>query len=333
MSAPVLQASVLLPTYNRRELLREAIESLCRQTVDPRTFEVVIVDNCSTDGTDQMIESIRRQAPFEIVYRKLDRNGGCFRSLNLSAEMARTEILASLDSDCWAAPDWLERGIAAFREDPELAFVAGHIGDKPGQPVTFFSLRNGAPREENLFYPSGNCFYRRSAFLGFGGYDEKLSYGDVGTSPVGCADSDLAWRMREAGCRYRYCGDAVAYHEVKTVPPLDWLKAHWRIVAVPALIRRHPGLRALLTWKLFFQRYNVYFYLLLAGLVLGVAVHPACLLLALPFIGNAVRSSGHRFSPARIPRLAARVVWLGLRQAVICSSLVYGSVRARTLVL
>lgn len=330
---PMLQASVLLPTYNRRQLLKEAIESLYGQTVSPDCFEVIVVDNCSSDGTEEMIEALRKEAPFEIVYRRMERNGGCFRSLNLSAQMARTEILASLDSDCWADPDWLRKGIQAFRENPELAFVAGHIADKPGQPVTFFSLRNGAPRGENLFYPSGNCFYRRNIFLAMGGYDESLAYGDVGTSPVGCSDSDLAWRMREAGYPYCYCPDAVAYHEVKTVAPLDWLKAHWRIVAVPALIRRHPGLRQLLAWRLFFLRFNLLFYLLLAALALSLAVHPAFLVLAVPFIVDAARSPEHRFSPARLPKMAGRVGMLCLRQAVICSSLIYGSYRARTLVL
>ena len=330
---PKLQASVLLPTYNRKRLLKEAIESLYRQTVSAECFEVIVVDNCSTDGTEAMIESIRKQTPFEIVYRRMERNGGCFHSLNLSAQMARTEILASLDSDCWADPDWLRKGIEAFNENPELAFVSGHIADKPGQAVTFFSLRNGAPRGENLFYPSGNCFYRRSLFLAMGGYDESLAYGDVGTSPVGCADSDLAWRMREAGYTYRYCPDAIAYHEVKTVAPLEWLKAHWRIVAVPALIRRHPGLRDLLAWRLFFLRFNLLFYLFLAAMALGVLVHPVWLVLGIPFIVDAARSPEHRFSPLRLPKMAARVAMLGLRQVVICSSLIYGSYRARTLVL
>src|ERR1700733_1964870 len=105
-----LVVSVLLPSYNRGRLLKEAIESLFRQTLPPERFEVVIVDNHSIDDTQQIVAEIQPRAPFEIVYRRMDRNYGCFHSLNISVEMARCEILASFDSDAWADPEWLERG-------------------------------------------------------------------------------------------------------------------------------------------------------------------------------------------------------------------------------
>ncbi len=246
MERMTLKATVLFPTYNRERLLREAIESLCKQTVDPRLFEVIVIDNCSVDNTELMIAEMQAWVPFRIVYRKMERNGGCFHSLNVAAEMATTEILASLDSDTWADPNWLKRGIEAFESDDNIAFVSGHIADKPTQPVRFFSLRNGAPKGENPFYPSGNCFYRRSVLLKLGGFDENLSFGDVGTSPLGCSDSDLAWRMKEAGYGYVYRDDVLVYHEVSTVSPIAWLKAHWRIMAIPLLVAKHPGLRVLL---------------------------------------------------------------------------------------
>ena len=248
---PEVQVTVLLPTYNRARLLREAVESLYQQTLDPRQFVVLVIDNCSSDDTPSVIAELQQKAPFEIIYRRMEKNGGCFGSLNLGMKIAPSEIVASFDSDCWAHPEWLKRGLQGF-EEGGIAFVAGHIADKPGQPVKFFSMRNGALESENPFYPSGNCFYRKSIVREMGGFDENLAFGDVGTSPIGCADSDLAWRTIEAGHKYVYRGDVIVYHEVTVAKPLAWLKAHWRMVAIPALIRRHPGLRSYLTWGLFF---------------------------------------------------------------------------------
>ena len=324
--------TVLLPTYNRERLLREAIESLYQQTLDPKQFVVLVIDNCSTDNTPALIAELQQRAPFEIVYHRTEENGGCFRSLNLGVEMSLTEIVASLDSDCWAHPEWLKRGLEGFAGG-DIAFVAGHIADKPGQPVKFFSMRNGALPSENPFYPSGNCFYRKSIVHQMCGFDENLSFGDVGTSPIGCADSDLAWRTIEAGHKHVYRNDLIVYHEVTNLRPLPWLKVHWRMVSIPALIRKHPDLRSYLTWGLFFIPDNRLFYLMLIGLPLAALVSPWGLLLGLPFVVRLAINPGRRFSILRLPRMAARIVLLSLRQVVISSSLIYGSLRARTLVL
>ncbi|HEY3442733.1 MAG TPA: glycosyltransferase [Paludibaculum sp.] len=326
-----LALTVLLPTYNREPLLKEAIESLFQQTLDPRRFVVLVIDNCSADNTPQMIEEIRARSPFEIIYKRMEKNGGCFGSLNVGIEESQTEIIASFDSDCWADPKWLENGLDGFK-DGDVAFVAGHIADKPGQPVGFFSVRNGAPSGENPFYPSGNCFYRKSVVKQFGGFDEKLSYGDMGTSPIGCADSDLAWRMVEAGLKHVYRGDSVVYHEVTTLKPVPWLKVHWRMVSIPALIRRHPGLRSHLKWGLFFLPGSIPFYVALLSLLLALS-SPWFLLGTLPYLVESARVPGRALSLGRLLRLPARLVMLSLRQVVITTSLAYGSWRARTLVL
>lgn len=327
-----IEVTVLLPTYNRERLLREAIESLYKQTLDPDKFVVLVVDNCSTDNTEELIAELQQQAPFEIIYHRMEKNLGCFNSLNAGIEMSPTEIVASFDSDCWAHPDWLKRGLEGFAGG-DIAFVSGHIADKPGQQVKFFSLRNGAMQSENPFYPSGNCFYRKSIVRKMGGFDEHLAFGDVGTSPIGCADSDLAWRTIEAGHKYVYRDDVIVYHEVTQAKPMAWLKAHWRMVSIPALIRRHPGLRSYLTWGLFFIPDNRLFYLALIGLVLALALTPWALALAIPYLVRVAVNPGKGFSLARLPRMAGRIVMLSLRQVVISSSLLYGSLRARTLVL
>ena len=300
MSSTGLQATVLLPTYNRERLLKEAIESLFHQTLSPDSFEVLVIDNCSTDNTEAMIREIQTRAPFRITYHKNEKNLGCFGSLNLGAQMAPTEILASLDSDTWADPEWLKRGVEAFGDDPNIAFVSGYIADKPGQPVTFFSVRNGAPLTENPFYPSGNCFYRKSVFLKLGGFDNRLSFGDIGTSPLGCSDSDLCWRMKEAGYRYAFRSDVVAYHEVSQLSPIPWLKYHWRVISIPFLVSRHPGLRQILIGHLFFLPDNIFFYLMLLGVLLGMTLSGWAFILAVPYLFRTAWAPKQSFSLLRL---------------------------------
>jgi len=333
MSHADFKVSVLLPTYNRGLLLKEALESLVRQTLAPELFEVVVVDNHSTDHTEAIVRDFQARSPFEIVYQRMDQNHGCFHSMNVACDLARSQILAYLDSDATADPDWLRLGLAAFGESDDISFVAGHIADKPGQPVKFFSLRNGAPEGENIFYPTGNCFYRKSVLKRFGGFDERLSFGDVGSSPIGCADSDLAWRIKEAGLRYAYRRDVVVYHEVFTLSPLPWLKAHTKLVAVPALFRKHPGMRHVLVGGLFFLRDNLYFYLALFAILAAFLISPWLLLLTLPYVARAVKIQGRGFSMRTVAKMPAILIFLGLRQMVICGSLLYGSLRARSLVL
>jgi glycosyltransferase involved in cell wall biosynthesis len=330
---PVPVVTVILPTRNRCALLKEAIESLWKQSVPPETFEILVVDNVSDDGTEQMMQEMQSKSPVTLRYHRNASNLGCFGSINLAVELARGEVIASTDSDCWADPRWIELGLEPFLNDPKVAFVAGHIADKPGQSVTFFSLRNGAPNRENLFYPSGNCFYRKRVYQELGGCVENLSFGDVGNSPIGCGDSDLAWRMKKAGYHYAYRGDAVVYHEVFQVSPWKWLKAHARMFVMPELLRRHPELRELLLWRLFFSWDNILFYLAILACVATIWLGPWALLGMLPHVLRAALLGGVRRAVLNLPKSIARVILYSARQSVICGSLIYGSVRARNPVL
>jgi glycosyltransferase involved in cell wall biosynthesis len=324
--------SVIIPTRNRRELLREVLDSLIGQTLAADRFEVIVVDNCSEDSTREMVAEYGERVKFRLRYHRMPSNQGAVRSRNTGASLASAPVYAFTDSDCRVSPAWLERGLAAIA-GTNAGFVAGPTLNKPGQEVRFFTVGAVDVGGENPIYPTCNILYPASVFWQMGGFDEGVYIADAGGAPIECADADLAWRTKEAGYESVFAPDLVVYHEVRRATPWEWLAAHFRVMLIPELIRRHAGLRPrLLWWGPFCLADNVLFYVAVAGAVAGV--WSAWLLaLCLPFLCRVVRISSRNPSLAQLPKLPAQMFFLTLRQALICGSLIYGSFRFRSLVL
>lgn len=328
-----LLVTVLIPTRNRARLLREVIEAIWKQDFPKDRFEIVVVDNISDDGTAEMMEDLIKRSPCSMRFHVMPVNKGPAHSRNTGAKIARGKILAFTDSDCAPETDWLAKGTKPFESD-DVSFVTGPVFYKPGQPVSFFSRTVGELHDENITYPTANAFYRRSVFLEKGGFDEKLCFNDFFQRPVECADTDLAWRIKDEGGKNVFIRDMIVYHEVENMKPVAWAMEPFRNFVVPFLVRRHPTLRGqLLKWGVFFNPENIRFYPVLIGLVLGILVHPLFLLLGLPYVLWAARAGNPDLSIRRIPRIIARVILLSARQLVSCAGLFYGSLRFRTLVL
>lgn len=330
-----IRVSVIVPTHNRSRLLRDVVGALWAQTLDPRSFEVIIVDNCSEDDTADVMKELQAGSPCCLRYHVMPENRGPARSRNTGARLAEGSILAFTDDDCRPSPQWLERGIAAFN-DPSVAFVTGPIGYKPEQVgTTGFFARDGRDiAEEHPTYSWTNILYRRDVFLEAKGSDEALCLPDFRNRVVDCGDTDLAWRIKEAGYRSAFAREALVWHELEDMKALDWIWEPFRLFVVASLIRRHPGLRwQLLQGGVFFTWANALFYLAVLGLLLGIAVRGSLALLALPYLAWALWLLRAHLSLQRIPKLAAQVALLAARQSTLCAGMIYGSIRFRSLVL
>ncbi|MDD5011868.1 MAG: glycosyltransferase family A protein, partial [Phycisphaerae bacterium] len=102
--------SVCIPTYNREHLLKETLDSVFAQTY--RDFEVVIVDDGSTDGTKQMLEN----GGYDVRYY-WQKNAGDAATRNKLIELAEGKYISFLDSDDLLYPDALEKMMAAMPQD------------------------------------------------------------------------------------------------------------------------------------------------------------------------------------------------------------------------
>lgn len=118
MTGPVV--SVVIPTYNRASLLPRAIESVIAQTVVD--WELVLVDDGSTDGTPELVESFASRLGDRWVYLR-QQNRGASGARNRGIDAARGEFVAFLDSDDEFAPQKLEKQLELFRGRPDLGLV------------------------------------------------------------------------------------------------------------------------------------------------------------------------------------------------------------------
>jgi len=328
-----IAVSVIIPTWNRKDLLSEVLDSLAHQTYPIKNYEIIVCDDGSTDGTDEMVAGFRNRFSGTVVYHRMPHNCGPARCRNVAVGIARGDIIAFTDSDCRVSPDWLSLGVKAF-ESELVAIVTGTILHKPEQQVTYFSRSHDAVTQEHPSYPAQNAMFRKSVFLQFGGFEETLCFRNFRNRQVECADTDLAWRIKEGGYETVFIKDMIVYHEIELQTALNWVVEPFRLFVVPALVKRHPGLRPrLLRWRIFMTALNVPFYLLTAGVLAALIFRsPWFLLCSLPFFFYTARACRRRYSFSTA-KTAGWLVLMTFRQACCCAGLVYGSIRFRELVL
>lgn len=208
--------SVVIPTCNRRTILSRCLAALADQTFGD--FEVIVVDDCSTDNTIDMLESLRRDRPLlRLRWFRNERHAGANASRNRGIQAASGEIVAFLDSDCIAEADWLEKLVAGFDAE-DVAAVTGLVTEPPPGNVYELALagtcrvhgRGDAPR-----LVGGNMAVRRALLAGHG-FDEDAQWrsklrGETVDSPV-CDEESLFLTFRAQGRRMRVVPDAKVMH-------------------------------------------------------------------------------------------------------------------------
>jgi GT2 family glycosyltransferase len=300
--------AVVVPTYNRRDLLLQTIRSI--EALRHQPDEVVVVSDGSTDGSDAAA------AALGVTVLRTDRAGAA-GARNRGWRTVRAEVVAFVDDDCTADPGWLDALVRPFG-DPSVGLVQGRT--VPAGPVRPHDRTIDVASEYGL-YESCNIAYRRDALDAVDGFDE--SFGTrFGGRPFG-EDTDLAWRVRRAGWRSAFAADAVVRHHVFPGTWRDSVREEWRRGRFPYLVREIPELRTLLPAGAYtLRRQSVVSQLALLSLLLATRRPPA-LLLALPHLGWLARRH-------RGPRAVARQAAL---DAVASAALLAGSVRHRSLLL
>lgn len=318
--------SVIVPCLNRKEWMQEQVRSLLAQTYPPESIEIIAVDNGSTDGLWEWLETesaADHKIPLRCYRNESGRRTG-EASRNMGITYARGSILAFTDSDCICAPDWVEKGVAAFR--PGVGIVVGQTTPPPGEkPGPLARVRAVG---EVGYFDTCNIFYSRETIERAGGFCEDLQ---PYSFQVFGYDVELGIRVRQAGYAAVYAGDAVVVHRIREQTLWQWLIEPRDLAAVPALVRRHPCVRSdMLFLRYFLSAHTALFNLMLAGFALAAVAGPWWLLSGLPFLFAKAAGGARRLAlPLRIVRVAGATARAGVTFAV----LAYASLKFRTLVL
>ncbi|MDR7541819.1 MAG: glycosyltransferase [Armatimonadota bacterium] len=233
----MVRISVVIPVFNRAEVLSATLEHLCRQDYPPDAFEVVVADDGSTEPVGQVVDGFRSRLPVRHVRQE---NGGRAAACNLGARLARYEVLLFLDCDIWAAPDTLSLH-ARHHESGDRVGVVTLSRHHPGTRVNPFMEVKGLfpdltprqPRDLSPLHAIMQCFSVRARdFWTVGGFDE-------GFRTYGWEDFELAVRLRASGVRLKLEPRPRVWHY--HVETLDSARAKQRQAGTGAVYfwRRH----------------------------------------------------------------------------------------------
>ena len=222
-----MRYTVVISTYNRARSLIETLAALSRIRT-ARSWEVLVVDNRSTDDTAAAVQKIARGYPVELryIYEPMP---GKYRAMNTAVGAARGEIIAATDDDAVVEPEWLERADEALLS-LQCDFVGGPVAPLWQQPPPAWLdlsapaiqkvlalLDYGAAVREfgaGIGWPLGvNVAYRREAFTKAGLFNPSL--GRKAGTLRSQAQREWHLRARAAGCRGFYIPDMRVQHRVE----------------------------------------------------------------------------------------------------------------------
>jgi glycosyltransferase involved in cell wall biosynthesis len=197
--------SVIIPAYNAEAFVEEAVRSVFAQTY--RDFEIIVVDDGSTDGTPDVVRSL--EGSVRLIRQ---RNQGLPAARNAGAAAATGEWLAFLDADDIWLPDKLERQMR--RADGSVVLIYtdrynfGARGDLPEVQGLVTPLLEGEIFESLLYFgnfiTASSVLIQRRVFNGLGGFYEKLKAAEDWDLWIRCAATSLAGVCREPLLRYRF---------------------------------------------------------------------------------------------------------------------------------
>jgi glycosyltransferase involved in cell wall biosynthesis len=228
-----VRASVIVPTRNRADRLDACLAALARQTLPAEQFEILVVDNGSTDGTP---ERIARWADRRPGLRGVEEpEAGVSRARNAGIAAARGELLAFVDDDAVAEPRWLATLLGAYDRWPRVGAACGRarlrLERRPPAwygsfSETWYSAMDFGPAARLLLDPaevpwSLNLSARAALAREVGGFPEQL--GRVDGNLLSGEEFPFITAIRSAGMRIAYEPDAVVWHAV----PADRLRLRW----------------------------------------------------------------------------------------------------------
>lgn len=217
--------SIIIINYNGREYLEKCIRSILKNSY--RNYEIIVVDNASSDGTEEMIKkNFGSLSLLKMI--KLDKNYGPSHARNEGVKISGGEIISFLDNDTETDPDWITNALKYFEGDKKIGLLQCKLLlledpkkiDYAGEYISQLGfLVHAAPygsedkgqydkNSEILAAKSAGMFIRKDVFNKIGGFDDDYF--------IFVEETDLGWRTWLAGYKVVFAFDSKVYHHFST---------------------------------------------------------------------------------------------------------------------
>lgn len=207
------KVSIVIPTYNRLDRLRYVLQALEQQTISLDQFEVVVISDGATDGTQSYLETLQTPLNLTVVTQP---NGGPASARNNGVAHASGEVVLFVDDDVVATPQLVAEHLRCHEESAEDLVVIGPMltpDDFQMLPWVrweqdrlldqYNAMQNGNWSPTARQFYTGNSSLSRAQIIAAGGFDERFRRAE---------DVELAYRLAERGLKFVFNPKAIGYH-------------------------------------------------------------------------------------------------------------------------
>jgi len=198
-----MEASIIIPTYNRKETLKKVLISLFNQTYSKDAYEIIVVDDGSTDNTETMVKKLN--APCSLKYFQQDKKGPA-AARNYGLRKAKGKVIIFIDSDIIVVPHFVEEHLC-YQKKYDRIVVRGPV-------IRTQNIENPIKRRMKLtdistaFFATGNTSVKKSFLSRAGPFDEDFK-------EYGWEDLEMGERLKKLGLKVKTNKRAVGYHYQK----------------------------------------------------------------------------------------------------------------------
>jgi GT2 family glycosyltransferase len=208
--------SIIIPTYNSKNLLKETLISLFNQSYPSEQYEIIVIDDASTDDTESLFEN---SGTFrKIKYIKHSKNLGRASTRNTGITNARGDIIIFLDADNVPRDDeFIAEHVRCHEKDSSIVVLGNVMNTQEDlkNPYNRYSWKRQPMNwkeidywnlPKNFFFAPSNASVRRNDLLEVGLFDEDFKF-------YGWEDRELGFRLRKGGLKFVFAPKAITYHK------------------------------------------------------------------------------------------------------------------------
>jgi len=229
----MIEASIIIPTYNRKNILKKCLEALFNQSYPKDKYEIILVDDGSTDKTNEMIASLC--PPCRLNYIRNKKRLGQPKSRNRGIKAAKGNYIIFTDSDIIVVPEFIRQHLK-FHKIYKDTIINGEL-------IYISSLDEAGKKKKSIWdmsfssFNTANVSVKKESLIKVGGFDEEFL-------PYGWEDKELGYRLKKMGLKNKKNPKALGYHFKKRgdISNLSLLKENERMSGINGALylKKHP---------------------------------------------------------------------------------------------